>query len=64
MHRQGIVASQHTFESHHLLQVFPDEFHLQTLNNFLSSCGQLQPQVNIKNIIASMIDRLVCDDTS
>lgn len=40
------------------LQVFPDEFHLQTLDPFLKSCAQLQPGVNVKNVIISLIDRL------
>jgi hypothetical protein len=41
-----------------LLQVFPDEFHLQTLHPFLKSCAELQTGVNVKNIIISLIDRL------
>jgi vacuolar protein sorting-associated protein 35 len=41
-----------------VLQVFPDEFHLQTLNAFLKSCAELQIGVNVKNIIISLIDRL------
>jgi len=42
----------------YLPQVFPDEFHLQTLNAFLKSCAELQNGVNVKNIIISLIDRL------
>lgn len=41
-----------------IIQVFPDEFHLATLDPFLKSCAQLQPGVNVKNIIISLIDRL------
>lgn len=41
-----------------LLQAFPDDFHLRTLDALLSSCGQLQGGVNIKNILVSLIDRL------
>ena len=41
-----------------LLQVFPDEFHLQTLHAFLKSCAELQTGVNVKNIIITLIDRL------
>lgn len=41
-----------------LLQVFPDEFHLATLNAFLKSCAELQPGVNVKNVVISLIDRL------
>lgn len=39
------------------LQVFPDEFHLQTLNPFLRSCAELHQNVNVKNIIIALIDR-------
>ena len=38
--------------------MFPDEFHLQTLNAFLQACANLHPNVNVKNIIISLIDRL------
>ena len=41
-----------------VIQVFPDEMHLATLNNFLGACAQLHPSVNVKNIIISLIDRL------
>ncbi|KAG6453862.1 hypothetical protein O3G_MSEX008377 [Manduca sexta] len=40
------------------VQVFPDEFHLANLQPFLKSCAELQPGVNIKNIIIALIDRL------
>lgn len=40
-------------------KVFPDEFHLQTLNPFLRSCAELHQNVNVKNIIIALIDR--CD---
>ncbi|XP_048461938.1 vacuolar protein sorting-associated protein 35 [Rhincodon typus] len=41
-----------------IIQVFPDEFHLQTLNPFLRSCAELHQSVNVKNIIIALIDRL------
>lgn len=41
------------------LQVFPDEFHLQTLNPFLRACAELHQNVNVKNIIIALIDRWV-----
>lgn len=40
-------------------QVFPDEFHLQTLNPFLRACAELHQNVNVKNIIIALIDRWV-----
>jgi hypothetical protein len=45
--------------SHRQWQVFPDEYHLQTLTPFLEACGQLSALVNIRSIIISLIDRLV-----
>lgn len=50
------IAQEYLMEC--IIQVFPDEFHLQTLDAFLKSCAQLQPKVNVKNIIISLIDRL------
>ncbi|PZC72827.1 hypothetical protein B5X24_HaOG210544 [Helicoverpa armigera] len=41
-----------------IIQVFPDEFHLANLQPFLKSCAELQPGVNIKNIIIALIERL------
>lgn len=39
-------------------QVFPDEFHLRTLQPFLSATAQLHPKVDVKQIIIALIDRL------
>ncbi|KAK6508460.1 Vacuolar protein sorting-associated protein 35 [Arthrobotrys conoides] len=41
-----------------IIQVFPDEFHLHTLNEFLSATAKLNPDVNIKSIIIALMDRL------
>ncbi|KAF2360963.1 Vacuolar protein sorting-associated protein 35 [Trinorchestia longiramus] len=41
-----------------IIQVFPDEFHLQTLSPFLQACAELHEDVNVKSIISSLIDRL------
>ncbi|KAI8099631.1 vacuolar protein sorting-associated protein 35 [Halteromyces radiatus] len=41
-----------------IIQVFPDEFHLHTLEPFLNATAQLHPKVNIKLIIIALIDRL------
>jgi vacuolar protein sorting-associated protein 35 len=40
-----------------IIQVFHDDFHLRTLDALLEATGQLQPEVNIKSIIISFIDR-------
>ncbi|KAF3917914.1 hypothetical protein ABW20_dc0108872 [Dactylellina cionopaga] len=41
-----------------IIQVFPDEFHLHTLNEFLSATARLNPDVNVKSIIIALMDRL------
>ena len=50
------IAQEYLMEC--IIQVFPDEMHLATLNNFLNACGQLHVMVNVKNVIISLIDRL------
>uniref|UniRef100_T1ISA6 Vacuolar protein sorting-associated protein 35 n=1 Tax=Strigamia maritima TaxID=126957 RepID=T1ISA6_STRMM len=50
------IAQEYLMEC--VIQVFPDEFHLQTLNNFLKACAELHQDVNVKNIIIALIDRL------
>jgi vacuolar protein sorting-associated protein 35 len=39
-------------------QVFPDEFHLHTLHEFLSATARLNPHVNVKAIVIGLMDRL------
>ena len=39
-------------------QVFPDEFHLYTLDQFLSATARLNPHVNVKAIVVGLMDRL------
>lgn len=50
------IAQEYLMEC--LIQVFPDEYHLSTLNAFLNSCARLVSTVNVKNIIIALIDRL------
>ncbi|XP_022186248.1 vacuolar protein sorting-associated protein 35 isoform X2 [Nilaparvata lugens] len=50
------IAQEYLMEC--IIQVFPDEFHLATLNAFLKSCAELQPGVNVKSVVISLIDRL------
>lgn len=38
--------------------MFPDEFHLHTLDQFLSAVARLHPLVNVKNIVIGLMDRL------
>eukprot|EP00116_Pleurobrachia_bachei_P001427 sb/3461689/ len=58
-----VYIAEHVIETGTLIyshdQVFPDEFHLRTLENtFLDTCCQPQSQVNVRNIIISIIGRL------
>ncbi|XP_018569132.1 vacuolar protein sorting-associated protein 35 [Anoplophora glabripennis] len=50
------IAQEYLMEC--IIQVFPDEFHIQTLNPFLKSCAELEAGVNVKNIVISLIERL------
>ena len=47
-----------TYISIVVTQVFPDEYHLHTLDVILPSMPRLNPQVNIKNIVIALMDRL------
>ncbi|KAH1065818.1 hypothetical protein J1N35_030805 [Gossypium stocksii] len=41
-----------------IIQVFPDEYHLQTLETLLAACPQVQPTVDIKTVLSRLMDRL------
>ncbi|KAL8168391.1 hypothetical protein V2J09_009890 [Rumex salicifolius] len=41
-----------------IIQVFPDEYHLQTLDVLLGAFPQLQPTVDIKTVLSSLMERL------
>ncbi|VBB32576.1 unnamed protein product [Acanthocheilonema viteae] len=41
-----------------VIQVFPDEYHLATLHEFLHACSELDQGVQIKNVFVALIDRL------
>ncbi|XVE69703.1 hypothetical protein DITRI_Ditri10aG0012100 [Diplodiscus trichospermus] len=41
-----------------IIQVFPDEYHLHTLETLLGACSQLQPTVDIKTVLSRLMDRL------
>ncbi|XP_050388037.1 vacuolar protein sorting-associated protein 35A-like isoform X2 [Argentina anserina] len=41
-----------------MIQVFPDEYHLQTLDILLGACPQLQPSVDIKTVLSQLMERL------
>ncbi|EPS66408.1 hypothetical protein M569_08364, partial [Genlisea aurea] len=41
-----------------IIQVFPDEYHLQTLETLLGACPQLQPTVDLKTVFSQLMERL------
>lgn len=41
-----------------VIQVFPDELHLRTLDDLLATCGQLQAGVDTKAILVALMNRL------
>ncbi|KAI4339940.1 hypothetical protein MLD38_024823 [Melastoma candidum] len=41
-----------------MIQVFPDDYHLQTLEALLGACSQLQPAVDVKLLLSQLMDRL------
>ncbi|XP_024020804.1 vacuolar protein sorting-associated protein 35B isoform X1 [Morus notabilis] len=41
-----------------IIQVFPDDYHLQTLETLLGACPQLQPTVDTKTVLSQLMERL------
>lgn len=55
----SIEAIKHKCSSATVItQVFPDEYHLHTLDQFLSATARLNPHVNVKAIVIGLMDRL------
>ncbi|KAL3427852.1 vacuolar protein sorting-associated protein 35 [Phlyctema vagabunda] len=53
---RDVLAQEYLLEV--ITQVFPDEFHLHTLDQFLAAVSRLNPHVNVKVIVIAMMDRL------
>ncbi|KAF2097265.1 vacuolar protein sorting-associated protein 35 [Rhizodiscina lignyota] len=53
---RDVLAQEYLLEV--ITQVFPDEFHLHTLDQFLSATARLNPHVNVKAIVIGLMDRL------
>lgn len=53
---KDMIAQEYLMEV--IIQVFPDDFHLCTLGQFLGACAYLHPKVSIKQIVISLINRL------
>lgn len=50
------IAQQYLLDC--LIQVFPDDFHLQTLEPFLDAVAETLPEVDVKSIMVAMMQRL------
>ncbi|SPO03991.1 related to vacuolar protein-sorting protein VPS35 [Cephalotrichum gorgonifer] len=53
---RDVLAQEYLLEV--ITQVFPDEFHLHTLDQFLGAVSRLNPHVNVKSIVIGLMDRL------
>ncbi|KAF2167973.1 hypothetical protein M409DRAFT_22118 [Zasmidium cellare ATCC 36951] len=53
---RDVLAQEYLLEV--ITQVFPDEFHLHTLDQLLAATARLNPHVNIKAIVIGLMDRL------
>lgn len=53
---RDVLAQEYLLEV--IIQVFPDEFHLYTLDQFLAAVSRLNPHVNAKAIVIGLMDRL------
>mmetsp|Transcript_9766 Transcript_9766/g.19141 ORF Transcript_9766/g.19141 Transcript_9766/m.19141 type:complete len:766 (+) Transcript_9766:3139-5436(+) len=53
---KDVISQQYLMDC--IIQAFPDDFHLKTLEPLLEACTQLQPTVDIKSIFINLMDRL------
>jgi vacuolar protein sorting-associated protein 35 len=53
---RDVLAQEYLLEV--ITQVFPDEYHLHTLDQFLAAVSRLNPHVNVKGIVIGLMDRL------
>uniref|UniRef100_A0A7S0D096 Vacuolar protein sorting-associated protein 35 n=1 Tax=Amorphochlora amoebiformis TaxID=1561963 RepID=A0A7S0D096_9EUKA len=53
---KDVIAQEYLMEC--IIQVFPDEYHLHTLETFLKSIAHLKSKVNVNSILVAMMNRL------
>ncbi|KAI9673156.1 MAG: Vacuolar protein sorting-associated protein 35 [Caeruleum heppii] len=53
---RDVLAQEYLLEV--VTQVFPDDFHLHTLDQFLPAIARLNPHVNVKAIVIGLMDKL------
>ena len=56
------IAQQYLMQC--VIQCFPDEFHLGTLDALLGTLPQLQPGVKVHVVLSSLLDRLARSATT
>lgn len=42
-----------------IIQVFPDDFHVRTLETFVEGCGNLHPDTDVAQVLCGLIRRLI-----
>ncbi|CAD7963842.1 unnamed protein product [Amoebophrya sp. A120] len=50
------IAQQYLLDC--IIQVFPDDYHLYTLEKLLGACTQVQPGVDLKQVVVTLMNRL------
>jgi vacuolar protein sorting-associated protein 35 len=53
---KDVISQQYLMDC--IIQAFPDDYHLNTLEPLLEACTQLMPAVDIKGILINLMDRL------
>ena len=53
---RDVLAQEYLLEV--ITKVFPDDYHLHTLDHLLSAIGRLNPHVDMKKIVIGLMDRL------
>ena len=53
MNCNDLIAQEYLMDV--IIQVFPDDFHLRSLDPFLSATAKLQKNVNVKQIVISLV---------
>lgn len=53
---KDVISQQYLMDC--IIQAFPDDYHLNTLEPLLEACTQLMPAVDVKGILINLMDRL------
>ena len=53
---KDVISQQYLMDC--IIQAFPDDYHLNTLEPLLEACTQLMPAVDVKSILINLMDRL------